>query len=109
MADSDHEYGGSDDDIPATGAGPSNGRSVASRPKERAQARWEAGATRNWQLQEAADGSIEGVLGGIEEAAKRKRSAAIALTPQSGANFNQTRERYNTPSAGYHQTHDLID
>lgn len=72
MADSDHGYA-SDDDIQMNGAGPSKGRPVASRPKERAQARWEAGATRNWELQEAADGSIEGVLGGIEEAAKRKR------------------------------------
>ena len=46
---------------------------MASRPKERAQAKWEAAASRNWDLQEAADGSIEGVLGGLEEADKRKR------------------------------------
>ena len=68
MADSDGEY--DDDDVHVAGRG---GRSMASRPKERAQAKWEAAASRNWELQEAADGSIEGVLGGLEEAGKRKR------------------------------------
>jgi len=68
MADSDGEY--DDDDVHVPGRG---GRSMVSRPKERAQAKWEAAASRNWELQEAADGSIEGVLGGLEEAGKRKR------------------------------------
>ena len=66
MADSDHEYDDEDDVRNGT-------RTMASRPKERAQARWEEAANRNWELQEAADGSIEGVLGGLEEAGKRKR------------------------------------
>lgn len=46
---------------------------MPSRSKGRAQARWEAGATRSYDMQEAPDGSIEGMLGGIEEAGKRKR------------------------------------
>ncbi|KAK5730345.1 hypothetical protein LTR15_000282 [Elasticomyces elasticus] len=72
MADSDHEYSNhsDEDDAGALGGG---GRSLASRPKERAQARWEETVNRNWELQEGADGSIEGVLGGLEEASKRKR------------------------------------
>lgn len=82
MADSDGEYdqSGSDDaDMNINGArsaghlSKGKGRVMASRPKERAQAKWEAAASRNWDLQEAADGSIEGVLGGLEEAGKRKR------------------------------------
>lgn len=85
MADSDPEYGdhGSDDDIHMNGAGSSGkGRSMASRPKRGGDmARWEASATKAWELQEAADGDIEGVLGGIEEAAKRKRYVAKALLP----------------------------
>ncbi|SMQ47417.1 unnamed protein product [Zymoseptoria tritici ST99CH_3D1] len=70
MADSDGEYDGhgSDDEIATNG-----GRAMPSRSKGRAQASWEAGATRAWELKEAPDGSIEGVLGGIEEASKRKR------------------------------------
>lgn len=79
MADSDHEYSeqGSDDDVPTrngTGrAGASRGRVMASRPKGRAQARWEAAASSNWELHGGADGSLEGTLGGLEEAGKRKR------------------------------------
>ncbi|KAK5163615.1 uncharacterized protein LTR77_010564 [Saxophila tyrrhenica] len=78
MADSDGEYPGSDDDIALgmNGAGPSGkakDKSLASRPKGRAQAKWEAAASSNWELQEGADGSIEGLLGGLEEAGKRKR------------------------------------
>ncbi|KXL41819.1 hypothetical protein M433DRAFT_65922 [Acidomyces richmondensis BFW] len=46
---------------------------LASRLKERAQAAWEGAASRNWELQEAEDGSIEGVLGDLEEAGKRQR------------------------------------
>ncbi|KAK5133361.1 hypothetical protein LTR08_007795 [Meristemomyces frigidus] len=64
MADSD------DDEVRPPGRG---GKSIASRPKGRAHATWEAAASRNWELQEGADGSIEGVLGGLEEAGKRKR------------------------------------
>ena len=72
------EYEGSDDDIDVgmNGADPpgrSKGRAMASRPKQREQARWEAAASSNWELHEGADGSIEGVLGGLEEAGKRKR------------------------------------
>ena len=75
MADSDQDY---DDDVEMTanGAGASGApgrRAMVSRPKERAQARWEAAATSNWELHEAEDGGIEGVLGGLEEAGKRKR------------------------------------
>lgn len=80
MADSDPEYDepGSDDgaDMGLNGAGrsaKSKGWAMASRPKGRGQARWEAAATTNWDLQEGADGSIEGALGGLEEAGKRKR------------------------------------
>ena len=80
MADSDHEYDGhgSDDDVGMSmnGAGRSRnpgGRNIVSRPKERAAAKWEAAASSTWQLQEGADGSIEGALGGLEEAGKRKR------------------------------------
>lgn len=78
MADSDPEYDASDDngDLNMNGAGRSGraqGRGLASRPREKAQARWEAAASSNWELQEAADGSIEGVLGGLEEAGKRRR------------------------------------
>lgn len=70
MADSDAEYDshGSDDHVSA-----GRGRAMPSRSKSRAHARWEAGATRSHHVQEAPDGSIEGVLGGIEEAGKRKR------------------------------------
>lgn len=81
MADSDGEYdgAGSDDEvgIAVNGAGPSarqTGRSVTSRPRQREQARWEAAATSNWELQ-GADGSLEGMLGGLEEAGKRRRYA----------------------------------
>ncbi|OTA24778.1 hypothetical protein BTJ68_12234 [Hortaea werneckii EXF-2000] len=68
MADSGDEY--DEDDVVAPGRG---GKNLASRPKERGQARWEESVNRNWELQEAPDGSIEGVLGGLEEANKRKR------------------------------------
>lgn len=78
MSDPDYDEQGSDDDIEigvnGNGAGPSGGgRAMASRPKDRGQARWEAAATSNWELHEGADGDIEGVLGGIEEAGKRRR------------------------------------
>lgn len=68
MADSGDEY--DEDDVVAPGR---SGKGMVSRPKERVQARWEESVNRNWELQEAADGSIEGVLGGLEEAGKRKR------------------------------------
>lgn len=74
MADPDLEYDDpnvdEDDDMPVSGG---RRRGLTSRHKERAQAAWEAAASRNWELQEAADGSIEGVLGDLEEAGKRKR------------------------------------
>ena len=71
MEDSDHEYigHGSDNDAEVNGSR----RGQKQRPKERAQAKWEVAASGNWQLREAADGSIEGVLGGIEQAGKRQR------------------------------------
>ena len=68
MATSDPEY--SDDDVVVNG---NPGQRLAARPKQREAARWEAAASRNYELQEAADGSIAGVLGGIEEAEKRRR------------------------------------
>lgn len=77
MADSDPEYGDQasdeeDDDvnIPSARGG---GRNLASRPKGKGQAIWEAATNRNWELQADADGGIESVLGGLEEANKRKR------------------------------------
>lgn len=72
MADSDHEYD-EDDDIQMNGGGHGKGRAMASRPKSRALARWEEGATGTGDLREGADGNLLDVLGGIEEAAKRKR------------------------------------
>ncbi len=82
MADSDGEYPGSDDDIATgtNGAGPSGtakAKSLATRPRGRAQAKWEAAASSNWELQEGAVGSLEGVLGGLEEAGKRKRYSEL--------------------------------
>lgn len=72
MADSDGEYDshGSDDHVTS---GKGKGKAMPSRSKGRAQASWEAGATRSYEMHEAPDGSIEGMLGGIEEAGKRKR------------------------------------
>lgn len=71
MADSDPDYDipGSDEDVVSAG----KGRSMAARPKEREKARWEASAIRTSGMDEATDGSIEGMLGGIEEAEKRRR------------------------------------
>lgn len=82
MADSDGEYdaGLSGDEahgsIRTRSAAPANGISNGinkSKGKDRAQARWEADATRHDELTEGADGTLESVLGGIEEANKRKR------------------------------------
>lgn len=72
MADSDHEYD-EDDDLQVNGDGTGEGRTLASRPKARALARWEEGATGTGDLRQGADGNLLEVLGGIEEAAKRKR------------------------------------
>jgi transcription initiation factor TFIIH subunit 2 len=69
MADSENEY--SDDEII-----PGRGRAAASNPK-RAHARWENLATNTHGLDDAANGSMEGVLGGIEEANKRRRCVCI--------------------------------
>lgn len=52
---------------------PGKAKATASKPKETARARWEAGAQKNWNLDEGDDGTLEGVLGGIEEASKRLR------------------------------------
>lgn len=41
--------------------------------RERAQAKWEAAASRNYDLPAGAGNDLEDVLGGIEEANKRKR------------------------------------
>lgn len=76
MADSDPEYSDDDLEIGANGnsrSGQSTGRKVAARPKK-AQAKWEASATRNFELNDGGNG-IEGVIGGLEEASKRKRYA----------------------------------
>lgn len=83
MADSDPEYdeAGSDEgDTQMNGAarpGNSQGRRLASRPRG-GQAKWEAAASSNWELQQGADGSIVGVLGGLEEAGKRRRLVCIS-------------------------------
>lgn len=71
MADSD-----SDDDV-VTG----RGRAGAGKPKQRAHARWENLATKTWDLGEDANGNIEGVLGGIEEANKRRRYVIPRIVP----------------------------
>ena len=85
MAKSDSDYGHISDDedfdlnIQGTGNGssrltdPGKRKAAGGKGRDRAQARWEAGAQKNWDLQEGADGSIESVLGGIEEASKRQR------------------------------------
>jgi transcription initiation factor TFIIH subunit 2 len=80
MADSDPDYDDqmSEDELGTNTNGAGNTtrsqrRTMTSRPKDRAQAKWEAGVSRTWQLQEAADGSIEGMLEGLEEAGKRQR------------------------------------
>lgn len=80
MADSDPDYGEHESDeygdMNINGKGrhghAKTARSLASRPRA-AQAKWEAAASSNWEMTEGADGSIEGVLGGLEEAGKRRR------------------------------------
>lgn len=64
MADEDHE---SDDEI-VTG----KSRAAASNGKHRARAIWENLNTKTHDLGDG-DGNMEGVLGGIEEANKRRR------------------------------------
>lgn len=73
MADSDQEYAnhGSEDEDVDMGVGARNTRSTA-RPKK-TQAAWEGGVTREFDLTEAEDGSLGDVLGGIEEANKRRQ------------------------------------
>ena len=83
MADSDSEY-----DVPASGnagakhtngtghTGGSGGGAIASRPKARAQARWEASAANNLEDRGDNDADIEGALGAVEEAGKRRRSVS---------------------------------
>lgn len=102
MAHSDAEY--DDDDVVLPGRG---GRSMVARPKERAQATWEAAASRNWELQEGADGGIEGVLGGLEEAGKRKRYATV-LTFFIARRVLMTckaTERHNAAPTRHHTTY----
>jgi transcription initiation factor TFIIH subunit 2 len=94
MADSDPEYdeAASNDDVDMSmngtaRSGRSQGQRLASRPRDRAQARWEAAASSNWELQEGADGSIEGVLGGLEEAGKRRRYGRLSIAGCTYADF----------------------
>ena len=105
MADSDPEYDdqGSDDDDADMNVnrprGSADGRTgmISSRPKGRGQAKWEAAASRNWELQEAADGSLEGVLGGIEEAGKRRRYVICDLSQsQLLTHIEKTAQRHDT-------------
>lgn len=73
MADSDYEYDAHDDDLDDVNIpGSRGGRGNVARPKQAKTQAWEAAASKNWDLQEGADG-IEAVLGGLEEANKRKR------------------------------------
>ena len=86
MADSDSEY-----DEPASGpagathtdgtghAGGAGARPMASRPKARAQARWEASAANNLEDRGDNDADIEGALEAVEEAGKRRRSVSSLL------------------------------
>ncbi|KAF2767504.1 TFIIH basal transcription factor complex, subunit SSL1 [Teratosphaeria nubilosa] len=71
MASSDPKYDhDEDDDMPTT----RGRRNMTSRPKQQKAAAWEAAASsKKWELQGAADGSIEDALGGLEEAGKRQR------------------------------------
>ena len=94
MADSDHEYdeAASDNDVDMSMNGTARssrprGARLASRPRDRAQARWEAAASSNWELHEGADGSIEGVLGGLEEAGKRRRYGCLSRTTCTCTDF----------------------
>ncbi|GAM83647.1 hypothetical protein ANO11243_016350 [Dothideomycetidae sp. 11243] len=74
MADSDYEYDGHDDDVDDVNIPTSRGaQGRGTRSKQAKTQAWEAAASKNWDLQEGADGNIESVLGGIEEANKRKR------------------------------------
>jgi transcription initiation factor TFIIH subunit 2 len=75
----EYDEQGSDDEVGVRGAGSSsnaNGK-TSSKSRGRAQAKWEVMAARSGDIKEGADGSLEGVLGGIEEAAKRKRYAVV--------------------------------
>ncbi|CAK3974764.1 probable RNA polymerase II transcription initiation nucleotide excision repair factor TFIIH [Lecanosticta acicola] len=87
MADSDPEYDehASDDDANMNGAASSGrGGAMASRSKRSDMARWEASASKSWELQDAPDDGLEGILGGVEEAAKRKRLAKDTTPLQRG-------------------------
>lgn len=90
MADSDLEYGSDGGlEVNGTGTAQSSGRATSSRPRERAQAKWEAAASRHWNLQEGVDGGIEDVLGGLEEADKRKRYGSREFYHTSRTDFCQ--------------------
>lgn len=114
MSDGEYDDHGSDDDIAEVvngggGGSRGNGRAMVSRSKGREQARWEAAATSNWELHEGADGDIEGVLGGIEEAGKRKRCVLtipflcplLTLVRQIAKRHHASATRYHSP----HHTH----
>lgn len=77
MADSDSDYGDLpsdvDDVIHANTQRGDKGKQAATRSKDKAQ-KWEAAASRSWDLAEGADGNLESALGGLEEANKRQRS-----------------------------------
>lgn len=87
MADSGDEYGAgniSDDDLinaqhieglqPNVNTRTNGTRApVNGKGKERAHARWEAGAQKDWEIHEGADGTLGSALAGLEEASKRKR------------------------------------
>ena len=68
MADSDYEYDAHGDDHDDVNI-PGRARAQGTRKTQA----WEAAASKNWDLQEGADGNIQSVLGGLEEANKRKR------------------------------------
>lgn len=72
--DQDINIRGARNGVPDRTRDPGKAKAVGTKPKEKtARARWEATAQKNWDLQEGADGDLEGVLGGIEEASKRAR------------------------------------
>lgn len=76
MASSDVEYDTRMSDDDEEGSRARNGRNPGKSKapaKESGMARWEATAQKNWDLQEGDDGSLEGILGGMEEASKRAR------------------------------------
>lgn len=77
MADSDSDYGDLPSDVDdvvqrSSQRGASNSKQMASRSREKAQ-KWEAAASRSWNLADGADANLESALGDIDEANKRQR------------------------------------